>query len=71
MGFTRKALMSRTVVVVPVNQDGLRAIWIGPYFTVEKIRWNENAKMVRVWREDVRSFVTQSGQRAKQNKIRL
>ena len=55
MGSTRKAPMSRTVVGVPVNQHGLRALWIGPYFIVEKIQWNENG-MVRMWRADVRSI---------------
>ena len=46
MGSTRKALISRKVVVVQVIQHGLRALCIDPYFMVQKIRWNENCPRV-------------------------
>ena len=44
MGSTRKALI--TVAGVPVNQHGLRALWMGPYFMVENISWNKNGPRV-------------------------
>ena len=58
--------MSKMVAGVPVNQQGLRAL--GPYFMVEKIRWNENGTRVT----GRRPFVCEAKRSArKAEKVRL